>query len=172
MNETKRKIWHNKEDMPLAKEKILAFNEYGDAKINYAINMALYWPKVIKWAYISDLHSFIHSIEVPEKDDGINNLSSDLEEAAKDYARKQLANPDYPTYNDEYEIECAFEAGAKWQEEQSIRAVEIAREEVIEKAQDWIADTFKYDGSEDFNGGADDAMSMLLDEFTKYMERE
>ena len=54
--------------------------------------------------------------------------------------------------------------------EQALRAVEIAREEMIEKAQDWIADTFKYDGSEDFNGGADDAMSMLLDEFTKYME--
>ena len=53
---------------------------------------------------------------------------------------------------------------------QALRAVEIAREEMIEKAQDWIADTFKYDGSEDFNGGADDAMSMLLDEFTKYME--
>jgi hypothetical protein len=54
--------------------------------------------------------------------------------------------------------------------EQALRAVEFAREEMIAKAQDWIADTFKYDGSEDFNGGADDAMSMLLDEFTKYME--
>ena len=54
--------------------------------------------------------------------------------------------------------------------DQALRAVEIAREEMIEKAQDWIADTFKYDGSEDFNGGADDAMSILLDEFTKYME--
>ena len=54
--------------------------------------------------------------------------------------------------------------------EQALRAVEIAREEMIVKAQDWIADTFKYDGSEDFNGGADDAMSILLDEFTKYME--
>ncbi len=54
--------------------------------------------------------------------------------------------------------------------EQALRAVEIEREEMIVKAQDWIADTFKYDGSEDFNGGADDAMSMLLDEFTKYME--
>lgn len=54
--------------------------------------------------------------------------------------------------------------------EQALRAVEIAREEVIAKAQDWIADTFKYDGSEDFNGGDDDAMSILLDEFTKYME--
>ena len=54
--------------------------------------------------------------------------------------------------------------------DQALRAVEIAREEMIEKAQDWIADTFKYDGSEDFNEGADDAMSMLLDEVTKYME--
>ena len=54
--------------------------------------------------------------------------------------------------------------------EQALRAVEIAREEMIVKAQDLIADTFKYDGSEDFNGGADDAMSMPLDEFTKYME--
>ena len=56
--------------------------------------------------------------------------------------------------------------------EQALRAVEIAREEMIEKAQDWIADTFKYDGSEDFNGGADDAMSMLLDEFTKYIRNK
>jgi hypothetical protein len=56
--------------------------------------------------------------------------------------------------------------------DQALRAVEIAREEMIEKVQDWIADPFKYDGSEDFNGGADDAMSILLDEFTNYMERD
>ena len=30
-------------------------------------------------------------------------VSEDLEEAATKYARKQVANPDYPTYNDEYE---------------------------------------------------------------------
>lgn len=59
-----KKIWHDaKKDMPLAKEKILAFTEYGEARINFAINMALYWPKVLIWAYISELHSFIHSIE-------------------------------------------------------------------------------------------------------------
>ena len=51
------------------------------------------------------------------------------------------------------------------------KAVEIAREEVIEKAQDWIADTFKYDGSNDFNGGSNDAMSMLLDDFTEYIKQ-
>ena len=46
------------------------------------------------------------------------------------------------------------------------------REDVfIEKAQDWIADTFKYDGSEDFNGGDNDAMSMLLDDFTEYIKQ-
>lgn len=47
-------------------------------------------------------------------------VSNDLEEAATKYARKQLSNPDYPTYNDEYEMECAFEAGAQWQKEQMI----------------------------------------------------
>ena len=51
------------------------------------------------------------------------------------------------------------------------RAVEIAREEMIEKMQDWIADTFQYDGSNDFNGGSNDAMSMLLDNFTEYIKQ-
>ena len=36
--------------------------------------------------------------------------------------------------------------------------------------QDWIADTFHYDGSNDFNGGSNDAMSMLLDNFTEYIK--
>ena len=89
-------------------------------------------------------------------------VSDDLDEAAIQYCGGNKGS--------DARVRAAFVVGAKWQEEQSIRAVEIAGEEVIEKAQDWIADTFKYDGSEDFNGGADDAMSMLLDEFTKYME--
>ena len=116
MNETKRKIWHDNEDMPFAKEKILAFNEYGDARINYAINMALYWPKVITWAYISDLHDFIHSIE-----DTDNHLSSDLEEVARKAGQKYFpdecniwARPNYEAVK----AECAFKEGAKWQEEQ------------------------------------------------------
>jgi hypothetical protein len=55
--------------------------------------------------------------------------------------------------------------------DQARRAVEIAREEMIEKMQDWIADTFQYDGSNDFNGGSNDAMSMLLDDFTEYIKQ-
>lgn len=31
-----------------------------------------------------------------------------------EYVSKRLANPDYPTYNDEYELECAYDAGAMW----------------------------------------------------------
>ena len=34
--------------------------------------------------------------------------------AAIDYSRERLSNDDYPTYNDEYEIMLAFEAGAEW----------------------------------------------------------
>lgn len=106
---------------------------------------------------IEALLSSIDTLEVKEEP-----VSVDLANAAIEYCGGNKGS--------DARVRAAFVVGAKWQEEQSIRAVEIAREEVIEKAQDWIADTFKYDGSEDFNGGADDAMSMLLDEFTKYME--
>lgn len=37
-----------------------------------------------------------------------------IDKVAADYARETLAQPDYPTYNDEYEIMRAFEAGAEW----------------------------------------------------------
>lgn len=49
-------VWHDAQtDQPQAKKKILATNEYGACEVDFAINMALYWPKVIKWAYIEDL---------------------------------------------------------------------------------------------------------------------
>ena len=54
---------------------------------------------------------------------GEEPVSEGLEEAATKYARKQVANPDYPTYNDEYEMVCAFEAGAQWQKKQLIDKV-------------------------------------------------
>ena len=60
--------------------------------------------------------AFIDTLEVIDVNE--EPVSNDLEEAATKYARKQLSNPDYPTYNDEYEMECAFEAGAQWQKEQ------------------------------------------------------
>ena len=34
-----------------------------------------------------------------------------------EYVSKRLANPDYPTYNDEYELECAYDAAVKWAEQ-------------------------------------------------------
>lgn len=67
---------------------------------------------------------FFNTLEV--KEETISNeplISSELLTASADYARKQLANPDYPTYNDEYELLCAFEAGANWQKEQIMKDV-------------------------------------------------
>ena len=61
-------------------------------------------------------------------------VSNDLEEAATKYARKQLSNPDYPTYNDEYEMECAFETGAQWQKQQ-----------LIDKACEWLNNFYSED---------------------------
>jgi len=34
---------------------------------------------------------------------------------AKKYASKRVSSTNYPVYNDEYELELAFEEGAKWQ---------------------------------------------------------
>ena len=75
---------------------------------------------------LSMLENFLDTLEVKEVEE--EPVSNDLEEAATKYARKQLSNPDYPTYNDEYEMECAFEAGAQWQKE---RLMENAVEAVI-----------------------------------------
>jgi len=81
---------------------------------------------VDKWAYISDLFNLNNSQE--------DTVSNDLEKAATKYARKQLSNPDYPTYNDEYEMECAFEAGAQWQKQQ-----------LIDKACEWLNNFYSED---------------------------
>ena len=70
------------------------------------------------------LEEYLDTLEV--KEETISNeplISSELLTASADYAREQLANPDYPTYNDEYELLCAFEAGANWQKEQIMKDV-------------------------------------------------
>ena len=67
---------------------------------------------------LNKILSFLDTLEMKEVEE--EPISNDLEEAATSYARKQLSNPDYPIYNDEYEMECAFEAGAQWQKEQTI----------------------------------------------------
>ena len=99
------------------------------------------------------------------KDDVVSNdtikvISNDLEEAATKYARKQLSNPDYPTYNDEYEMECAFEAGAQWQKKQ-----------IIKKSCEWLSNisiedmTYKYN---DFDTSED--WYKFIEDFKKVME--
>ena len=78
-------------------------------------NYRFYSSTEAKYRYeaYTELSEWLDGLEVKE-------TSKDLEEAATKYARKQLSNPDYPTYNDEYEMECAFEAGAQWQKEHTI----------------------------------------------------
>ena len=114
-------VWHDAQtERPQAKEKILATNEYGDCEVDFAINMALYWKKVIRWAYIEDLI----------------NLSN-VQRTVKN--NKELANEDLETFakrESEVFAECEYEIdyydrnalgkgyywgcidGAKWQAEQ------------------------------------------------------
>lgn len=79
-------------------------------------NYRFYSSTEAKYRYeaYTELSEWLDGLEVKE-------TSKDLEEAATKYARKQLSNPDYPTYNDEYEMECAFEAGAQWQKQQTMK---------------------------------------------------
>ena len=68
-NEPVSEVWHDAQtEQPQAKEKILATNEYGDCEIDFAINMALYWPKVIKWAYIDDIINITNKEEPVSED--------------------------------------------------------------------------------------------------------
>lgn len=48
-------VWHEASEMPQAEKIALMINIYGGYMINHAINTALYWNKVDKWAYIDDL---------------------------------------------------------------------------------------------------------------------
>lgn len=96
------------------------------AEINKVLNS--YDPNEItsgRYALVR-LRDFLDTLEVKDDmdtihpiDDVVSNdpiISPELLTASAAYAREQLANPDYPIYNDEYELLCAFEAGAKWQE--------------------------------------------------------
>lgn len=77
----------------------------------------------------NEVLSYINSLEEEP-------VSNDLEEAATSYVRKQLSNPDYPTYNDEYEMECAFEAGAQWQKNQAVKWLKENKDHPFIKCED------------------------------------
>jgi len=53
-------------------------------------------------------------------------VSDGLEQTSADYARERLSYDDYPTYNDEYEIMLAYEAGANWQKGKTLSDVKKA----------------------------------------------
>ena len=125
-------VWHDAQtEQPQAKEKILATNEYGDCEVDFAINMALYWPKVIKWAYIEDL---LNLSNVQRTGKNWNEpVSEELEEAAKHYLYSNILYDDVyvgnPTDKDCIEM---FKAGANWQIKQLKRGVFIPGAKSVE----------------------------------------
>jgi len=108
------------------KEKIRAYIESQIALLdkNNIDNPVLGVSAGIVMSELKHLLSFIDSLQEEP-------VSEDLEEAAAGYAREQLRNPDYPTYNDEYEIECAFEAGAQWQALHSLETIKGMEEQAF-----------------------------------------
>lgn len=47
--------WHKANDMPQGKEKVVLIFEDGTMGCNYAVNCALYWKKVERWVYVSEI---------------------------------------------------------------------------------------------------------------------
>ena len=127
-NEPVSEVWHDAQtEQPQAKEKILATNEYGDCEIDFAINMALYWPKVIKWAYIDDI------INITNKEEPVSEeLEEDINKEWRCYSKDNnvayinkfsfiLIARHFTNWQKEKEYTCyeeAFEDGAKWEKQQ------------------------------------------------------
>ena len=126
-NEPVSEVWHDAQtEQPQAKEKILATNEYGDCEIDFAINMALYWPKVIKWAYIDDI------INITNKEEPVSEeLEEDINKEWRCYSKDNnvayinkfsfiLIARHFTNWQKEKEYTCyeeAFEDGATWKVE-------------------------------------------------------
>ena len=101
-------VWHDAQiDPPQAKKRILAINEYGFCEVDYAIIIAPYWPKVIKWAYIDDLLKLDNSCQSCENLQE-ETVSEDLPEAASAYQTFHRHTTPFKAYID----------GANWKEQQ------------------------------------------------------
>ena len=101
-------VWHDAQiDPPQAKKRILAINEYGFCEVDYAIIIAPYWPKVIKWAYIDDLLKLDNSCQSCENLQE-ETVSEDLSEAASVYQTFHRHATPFKAYID----------GANWKEQQ------------------------------------------------------
>lgn len=67
------------------------------------------------------------------------------EKKAKDrweYVSDRLCNSDYPIYNEEHELESAFDAGVKWADQNPDSSwatrLKLEKEELLEKACEWL----------------------------------
>ena len=108
-------VWHDAQtEQPQAKKKIFATNEYGACEVDYAINMALYWPKVIKWAYIEDLLTLSNVERVVKNWE--EPVSEDLEKAAKENAKIERSDDTEVGYD--INRFGGFVDGADWEKEQ------------------------------------------------------
>ena len=97
---------------------------------------------------------------------------TELEKAAIDYSRERLSNDDYPVYNDEYEIELAFEAGVEWQREQFEKnnriptyseAIEYGRNIASEQAMKYLHEHHSPSEVSDFQAAMNIAVAKAID---------
>lgn len=102
-----------------------------------------------------------------------------------EYVSKRLANPDFPTYNAEYELEAAFDKGAMWADQYPMtydgkamlyvnsRSHENGYKEAIEKACKWLDENFRvssFDNTKIITHFS--SMFDVLDSFRKAMKGE
>ena len=54
--------WHKSDEMPNGKEKIVCIFEDGTMGGHYAINCALYWKKIERWVYVSEIEEIANRV--------------------------------------------------------------------------------------------------------------
>lgn len=100
-----------------------------------------------------------------------------------EYVSKRLANPDFPTYNAEYELEAAFDEGAEWADQHPMtydgkamlyvnsRSHENGYKEAIEKACEWLHTALYLDHERSIEHRYA-TLEELLNDFRKAMKGE
>jgi hypothetical protein len=137
-------VWHDAQiDPPQAKKRILAINEYGFCAVDYAIIMAPYWPKVIKWAYIDDLLKLDNSCQSCENLQE-ETVSEDLKAAA---SREWYESEDKDSYADTFFD--GYIKGANWQKQKDKKGLELLKEwfeDIAEKCEHLTSGNVSHNG--------------------------
>jgi hypothetical protein len=137
-------VWHYAQiDPPQAKKRILAINEYGFCAVDYAIIMAPYWPKVIKWAYIDDLLKLDNSCQSCENLQE-ETVSEDLKAAA---SREWYESEDKDSYADTFFD--GYIKGANWQKQKDKKGLELLKEwfeDIAEKCEHLTSGNVSHNG--------------------------